>query len=60
MPGIDAGAVPAWFCACSATLCVDLSEAGQLLLPRTYLQLVGQKLLGRASATPPVSNCKQL
>jgi hypothetical protein len=41
---------------CSATLCVDLSEAGQLLLPRTYLQLVGQKLLGRASTTLPVSN----
>ncbi|KAF6255360.1 hypothetical protein COO60DRAFT_227963 [Scenedesmus sp. NREL 46B-D3] len=39
---------------CSAMLCVDLSEAGQLLLPRTYLQLVGQKLLGCAGATLPV------
>ncbi|WIA21326.1 hypothetical protein OEZ85_000553 [Tetradesmus obliquus] len=34
---------------CSATLCVDLSEAGQLLLPRTYLQLV---LLSLAEPPP--------
>eukprot|EP00878_Enallax_costatus_P024336 GHUV01025969.1.p1 GENE.GHUV01025969.1~~GHUV01025969.1.p1 ORF type:complete len:841 (+),score=309.56 GHUV01025969.1:338-2860(+) len=38
----------------SATLGVEMAEAGQALLPATYLQLVGQKLLGQAAVAMPV------